>query len=350
MITPSFGLTATERVLPRLALDWTTGLPQAGVDVVRAGVATFVGSNGFIQAATENTQRVDYSSGIANFLVEETRTNLCVNSEDFTLWANAGVTITAAATDAPTGTLVAQKIAATSSGVAERYIQQSFTASAAAYTFSISIQPAETQFITIRSSGGGISDARTGIDVVNKTFTRNSAAINAGATVNFFNEANGFTRIELTITFTAATTSNFRLWLNTSLNNSSSVDMTAGDGLYYFGAGVELGSFGTSYIPTGATAVTRNADVATMTGTNFSDWFNASAGTFFINTNARNADVLLTAGTYTLSADATALKKYATTYTADPSATELAIGKGSIQKILYYKQALIAAELAALVA
>jgi hypothetical protein len=43
---------------------------------------------------------------------------------------------------------------------------------------------------------------------------------------------------------------------------------------------LEAGAFATSYIPTEATAVTRNADVATMTGTNFSDWFNASEGTF----------------------------------------------------------------------
>jgi hypothetical protein len=36
MITPSFFLTATERVLPKLALDWTIGVAQSGVDVVRA--------------------------------------------------------------------------------------------------------------------------------------------------------------------------------------------------------------------------------------------------------------------------------------------------------------------------
>jgi len=45
-------------------------------------------------------------------------------------------------------------------------------------------------------------------------------------------------------------------------------------------AQLELGSFATSYIPTTASQVTRTADVATMTGTNFSDWYNASAGTF----------------------------------------------------------------------
>jgi len=80
MIIPSYALTATERVLPRLALDWTTGVAQTGVDVTRAGVATFVGSNGLIQLATADTQRIDYSTGTAGLLVEASRTNLLLNS------------------------------------------------------------------------------------------------------------------------------------------------------------------------------------------------------------------------------------------------------------------------------
>jgi hypothetical protein len=48
-------------------------------------------------------------------------------------------------------------------------------------------------------------------------------------------------------------------------------------------AQLEVGSFATSYIPTAATSVLRNADVVSMTGTNFSDWYNASEGTFSVN-------------------------------------------------------------------
>jgi hypothetical protein len=52
--------------------------------------------------------------------------------------------------------------------------------------------------------------------------------------------------------------------------------------MYFWGAQLEVGAFPTSYIPTEAVAVTRNADVATMTGTNFSDWFNATEGAFTV--------------------------------------------------------------------
>jgi hypothetical protein len=45
-----------------------------------------------------------------------------------------------------------------------------------------------------------------------------------------------------------------------------------------WGAQIETGLFGTSYIPTTVAAVTRNADVAQVTGTNFSAWYSPGAG------------------------------------------------------------------------
>jgi hypothetical protein len=44
--------------------------------------------------------------------------------------------------------------------------------------------------------------------------------------------------------------------------------------VYAYGAQLEAGAFATSYIPTTTTSLTRNADVVSMTGTNFSDWYN----------------------------------------------------------------------------
>jgi hypothetical protein len=44
---------------------------------------------------------------------------------------------------------------------------------------------------------------------------------------------------------------------------------------------LEQGAFATSVIPTTTTTLTRNADVASMTGANFSSWFNAAEGTLF---------------------------------------------------------------------
>ena len=52
-------------------------------------------------------------------------------------------------------------------------------------------------------------------------------------------------------------------------------------GLVQF-AQLEVGSFATSFIPTAASPVARSADIATMTGTNFSSWYNQSEGTFVV--------------------------------------------------------------------
>lgn len=49
-------------------------------------------------------------------------------------------------------------------------------------------------------------------------------------------------------------------------------------GIYIWGSQIELGSFATSYTPTGASAVTRNSDIATITGTNFSGFWRATRG------------------------------------------------------------------------
>jgi len=55
-------------------------------------------------------------------------------------------------------------------------------------------------------------------------------------------------------------------------------------GIYVWGAQIEASSFPTSYIPTTSATVTRAADVASMTGANFSSWFNGNKkGTLFFN-------------------------------------------------------------------
>jgi hypothetical protein len=54
--------------------------------------------------------------------------------------------------------------------------------------------------------------------------------------------------------------------------------------VYLWGAQSEIGSsFPTSYIPTSGSTVTRAADVASITGSNFSSWYQQASGSFFLN-------------------------------------------------------------------
>jgi hypothetical protein len=82
-------------------------------------------------------------------------------------------------------------------------------------------------------------------------------------------------RISNVFTATDATTA--RVTSQIQFASSGAGDITLRIGLPQ----LELGAFATSVIPTTTTALTRNSDVASMTGTNFSSWYNASEGSFY---------------------------------------------------------------------
>jgi hypothetical protein len=122
---------------------------------------------------------------------------------------------------------------------------------------------------------------------VNHTATFNlstgTAVAPSNATSTITNFGNGWYRCS--ITFTSGATGNG--FFDTYINNGSTTSYV-GDGtsgIFAWGAQLETGAFGTSYIPTVATSVTRNADIASMTGTNFTSWFNASEGAFMVQSN-----------------------------------------------------------------
>jgi len=89
---------------------------------------------------------------------------------------------------------------------------------------------------------------------------------------------NGWYRI--TASFTIATGSvGFRIYFANSATAGYNPSSSSTGSVYFWGAQIESGTFPTSYIPNLATGTTtRNADIATMTGTNFSDWYNATQG------------------------------------------------------------------------
>ena len=87
MITPAYSPTATERVLPRMALDFTTGVLDPRVTVTRAlNTATRVNSSGLVEIVNANLPRFDYDPvtlAPKGLLIEEARTNLFFQSQAF---------------------------------------------------------------------------------------------------------------------------------------------------------------------------------------------------------------------------------------------------------------------------
>lgn len=58
----------------------------------------------------------------------------------------------------------------------------------------------------------------------------------------------------------------------------------------------ELGSFATSFMPTGGTSFSRVADVTYLAGVNFSSWYNQAEGSFFVAYNGGRESVQATFG------------------------------------------------------
>jgi len=283
MITPSFGLTATERVLPKLALDFTTASLDNRITFTRAlNTATRVNSSGYIESVLADTPRFDYDPltlVCKGLLIEEVRENRFIYSEDFNAWSKTQSAVTTDATAAPTNALTADKLT-TNIATAEHSVlsaNQSIV-SGTTYTASVFVKAAEKTFAFIGWNSAGFGSPSPSFF----NLTTGVATAGTGQTVSMTNYGNGWWRCTTTRTASATASSNtgIRIGLTDSNSSSSSTGANTTDGLYLWGAQFEVGAFATSYIPTISSFVTRNADVATMTGTNFSDWYNASEGTF----------------------------------------------------------------------
>jgi hypothetical protein len=248
-------------------------------------VATRVNSLGLIEAVSAGTARFDYNPAtlsIRGLLIEDQRTNVVPYSDQFenVSWTKVSSSISANATASPDGTVNADKLVEdTSNGV--HHVQRGVTPlSGINYTGSVYVKAAERQAVGLILVGGGTADSGIWVNLTNGAFIRQS-----GTPVSFSisDAGNGYYRISTTKT----TSSTATLTLRVSLSNNTATAPSSyqGDGVsgfFVWGAQIEAGSGVTSYIPTAASAVTRDADVATITGTNFSDWWQAGKGSALV--------------------------------------------------------------------
>jgi hypothetical protein len=100
----------------------------------------------------------------------------------------------------------------------------------------------------------------------------------------------GVSRVILVFTADGTGTVNVRIGVGATAAISAAASVTLSR------PQLEAGAFATSYIPTTTAAATRAADVAVMTGANFSNWYNQSEGTLFAEaattSTANNAGVI----------------------------------------------------------
>ena len=238
-----------------------------------------------LQTAASGVARFDCNpttSESLGLLIEEQRTNLntysgLVGGTNWTL--NGGTTATTLANISPDGTQTASLISNTPT--VSSYTQQGVSlAFSTTYTRSMYVKLAPTNtapnVILETNKGGGTSFT---------TFNMSTLAITGtdAATSSLTPVGNGWYRLAATFTTLASGTLAAGVWYLGAAGASSGVAS-----FFFWGAQVEAGAFPTSYIPTVASQVTRIADAASMTGTNFSSWFNQAQGTFYTSFSTPN--------------------------------------------------------------
>jgi hypothetical protein len=276
MITPSYGATATERVLPSLSLNFMETTLDSRITFTRSGTtATRVNSSGNIESVAANTPRFDYDPvtlALKGLLIEKGTTNLVLQSQAFnTTWTATDLTFTSGALS-PNGSTNSNRFVEVATNNVHSIFQASIPVTIGqVYRFSVYVKAAERSWIALQLSTGFTNTPGTYFNsatgVIGSTFS--------GAPVpKIENAGNGWWRCSIEAT-ASATTGAVAIYV-ASANNSVVYMGNVSNGINIWGAQVELGSLETSYIATTTTAVARNSDVAVITGTNFTNILTAS--------------------------------------------------------------------------
>lgn len=254
---------------------------------------TYFSSNGVMQTAGTNAPRFNHrfngSAWVpAGLLIEPAATNLLLRSREFdnASWTKSRTSVTANAIASPDGTTTADKIVedTTVSATHRSYQLAAKAASSLTRTFSVYLKAGERTKAALRFADQ-VEAVAARVDVDLSEGTIGSTSITGGATITassatIRNAGGGWYRCTITATFDATITSTGAF---ISLRDAAGALTYTGDGasgLYAWGAQVEDGSVATSFIETTTATATRAADVALVSGTNFSSFYNPNEGTF----------------------------------------------------------------------
>lgn len=255
------------------------------ITFTRASTGTYVGSTGVINTAAVDVPRFDYDPitlALKGLLIEKASTNLVLFSDQINnvTWVKAGGTVTTDATTAPDGTVSAELLVEdTSTG--GHSVTQSIVGlpDSTVYTVSAYVKPNSRNWIAVSFADKANVNNRVWYNITTGTQGTTNGTVTAFSAVA---AGNGWYRISVSAsTGTGVSVPALRFSLG-SADNTASYTGNGTSGAFIWGTQVELGAFSTSYIPTTATSVARSTDLPVINGTNFSSWFNATAGTMVV--------------------------------------------------------------------
>ena len=252
--------------------DGTSGIYAWGAQLEQAStVGEYIPTTSTINSAPrfDHNPTTGESLGL---LVEEARTNLLLRSEEFgTWWTPIRASVSSNTITAPNGAATADTLIEDTTASNNHQLYSGATQGAGTYTVSIYAKAAGRSVFQIQQESGGNSRF---------TLTGDGTALALGVnTVSISSVGNGWYRCTSTYVATGA----HFIYIALSDGTSTTYTGDGTSGIYIWGAQLEAGAFATSYIPTTTAAATRSEDVASITGTAFSSWYNQTEGTVFVN-------------------------------------------------------------------
>jgi len=258
---------------PALNLNFATMGETLDADVTfsRASEATRYDSSGLVDVVASGVARFTYhpvTLAAQGLLIEKQVTNEFPRSNDFSAanWQkNGGTTVTSAAIVAPDGTTTGWAVNQVTNG-GTNGIQEN------------SVNWIENRNVSIHIKAGAAASfaGQNGLGKIFEFNLTTPAITSVGAeyeNAKLTDVGGGWYRFEI-----VQVGDPFGAFFLGAASGAGS-----GATFYVWEAQHEAGAAATSQIPTGASSAIRLADSASMTGTNFSDWYDATQGTFVFN-------------------------------------------------------------------
>jgi hypothetical protein len=270
-------------IRPTLDLNFArTKTLDPRIDFTRASGGSYVGVDGLIKYAGVNEPRFDHdpvTGESLGLLIEESRTNSLLRSEEFdnSYWSKVRASIKPNIVSASDGTLTADKLVE-STQVGQHHANRLAVpfVSGVFYTLSGYYKAAERTRIVLQFGNQNApfpisSNHNARFDLSTGSIIHTGSKI-ISSTITPVGD--GWYRCSITSVAQATATDQVFIAFLVGSDNTSFYAGDGTSGIYIWGAQLEQGPFPTSYIPTQGSTRTRAVDSTSITGKNFSEFYN----------------------------------------------------------------------------
>ena len=281
-MNPLLGILASRRrntgPIPALDLNFALGSFAAALGPLptysRASAATYFGSDGVLATATTNTPRIDYDPvtlQCRGLLLEPAATNSAINSNTFSGWTSANVTL-------GTGSAFLNgsdfKVLTAQAGSGSHWLFCGVPNGLKAV--SVFAKAGTVSWLGL-GCGAGSSSRGAFFDLTNGVV----GAVNGVGYGAYIEDWGG--GIFRCVVLCPSGDEFISIEIHDADNQALSWNAAGTETLEIIGAQSEAGIFATSLINTTGSSVTRAADVCSISGSDFTGFYNQSAGSFVVD-------------------------------------------------------------------